>query len=215
MLILDTFCGEGGAAVGLKWAWPEAEILGIDAAPKPRYPFTFRQDDAINFIRQYGAQFDFIWASPPCHAYSWATSGWGHDRYLDLVAPTREALLSTGKPYIIENVLGAPLFHSIMLCGTMFNLRVFRHRIFEANFKIPQPVHPSHDGRVSKNKYDYKAVVGHHAGVKYWADAIGIHWMSREGITQAVPPRYSEYLGQFIPAPSVATKIRPKDVLKR
>lgn len=140
MRALDLFCGGGGASMGLHRAG--FEVVGVDVAPQPRYPFEFYQADALTFPL---SGFDFIWASPPCQAFS-------RLRHLhrkvrpNLIYETRARLLQSEIPYCIENVEEAPLGgdYLIMLCGTMFGLRTLdgraelrRHRIFETSFSIP------------------------------------------------------------------------------
>ena len=179
--VLDLFCGAGGAAMGLHRAWPEAEIVGVDIKPQPRYPFKFIQADAMEFPLE---RFDFIWASPPCQAYSVGSARWrknGSRKYPDLIAPTRQRFKALGVNYCIENVQGAKKFliEPFQLCGQMFGLGVVRHRLFEANFFVLQPAHPNCFGAViravavgvyggaetfsysAKHRRDYLSVSGH------------------------------------------------------
>lgn len=127
------------------------EITGIDIKPQPHYPFQFIQADALEYLRDHGHEYDYIHTSPPCQRYSTMTRGRWQDRidnHPDLIAPTRELLIRTGKPYDIENVPGARhlLINPIMLCGTMFGLQtrhgsqLRRHRFFELSWGfIPTP----------------------------------------------------------------------------
>ena len=213
MKVLDLFCGAGGAAMGLHRAWPDAEITGVDIKPMPRYPFKFIQADAMTFPLE---GYDFIWASPPCQAYSWSAKRWhGKKEYQDLIVPTRDLLQATNKPYCIENVPRAPLINPITLCGTQFGLKVLRHRLFETSEPIVVLMQPcAHVGQVGK---DYACVVGHgepawvrnkefftvagHGGngrtrMEFWKEAMGIDWMTRDEITQAIPPAYSEFIAR-------------------
>lgn len=202
--ILDTFCCQGGVSEGLHRAFPSAKITGVDKDAQPRYPFNFIQADAIEYIAAHGHKYDFIWSSPPCQAYTWGTAGYGE--HPDLVDPTRIVLRSTKRPYIIENVVGAPLYWTVELCGTMFplhQLRVFRHRRFEASFTIRTPIHPTHTQSIGFGPEDFVTVAGHGGNgsskLANWKSAMGIDWMDKRGLSQAIPPAYSEYLARFIP----------------
>jgi DNA (cytosine-5)-methyltransferase 1 len=135
MRLLDLFCGAGGAGMGYHRAG--FEVVGVDIKPQPRYPFEFHRADALEYLNQHWREFDIIHASPPCQFYSRATkmNGTKHN-HPDLLQPTIDALDATGKPYIVENVPGAPMKNYLMLCGTMFGLRVFRHRLFVTSPQI-------------------------------------------------------------------------------
>src|SRR3990167_9619494 len=115
--LLDLFCGAGGAAVGYSRAG--FEVVGVDIAPQPRYPFEFVQDDALDYLRDFYYErtfppFDAIHASPPCQAYTQLGRKNGHP---ELIEPVRELLRATELPYVVENVVGAPLLEPIVLCG--------------------------------------------------------------------------------------------------
>lgn len=210
---LDLFCGAGGAAMGLHRAG--FEVVGVDRNPQPEYPFEFHQADAVDFPLD---GFDFIWASPPCQAHSTATRPDAKHKYACFIAPTRERLRASGLPYIIENVLGAPLINPVMLCGVMFGLGVIRHRLFESNVPLVAPPHVPHKGSIITG--EYVTVAGHsglpswtikrrverglpkyfpgESSLKRWQDAMGIDWMKRKTLTQAIPPPYSQYLGEQV-----------------
>jgi len=206
MRILDLFCGAGGAAMGLHRAFPEAEIIGVDINPQPRYPFEFIQSDALRFPL---GGYDFYWASPPCQAHS-RLRGIDGNWYDDFIMPIRirfkSELMSTS-PTVIENVIGAPLINPIMLCGSMFGgLGVWRHRIFEANFiihqpkcqhdKVPLPIDVTGTGGPCMVRNTSGG--GIHRKPRNMAqakDVMGIDWMIRKEITQAIPPAYAEYIG--------------------
>ncbi len=152
MKVLDLFCGDGGAAVGLSRAFPDAEITGVDIEDHSKgYPFTFVQADAMTFPLD---GYDLIWASPPCQGYSVMRHlPWNKDKaYPLLIAPTLDRLRGQSVPYILENVMGArkALPNALWLCGTMFGKRFYRHRLFETNFAWFQPLHPSHTSRVPR-----------------------------------------------------------------
>jgi len=130
--MLDLFCKAGGAAMGYHQAG--FEVVGVDHQPQPRFPFEFHQADALEFLAAHGSEFDAIHASPPCQRYSVAANIHGPAyQHPDLVGATRELLAATGKPFVIENVLGAPLHYAVMICGLALGLRVKRHRYFESD----------------------------------------------------------------------------------
>jgi DNA (cytosine-5)-methyltransferase 1 len=137
--LLDLFCGAGGAAMGYHRAG--FDVVGVDVNPQPRYPFEFVQADALTYPLE---GFDAIHASPPCQPWTRKTPTWGRARvhYPDhpqLIEPTRDRLHASGLPYVIENVVGAPLRAQVMLCGSMFGLRIQKHRLFEGNWPLPFP----------------------------------------------------------------------------
>lgn len=196
---LDLFCGGGGVSMGLHRAG--FDVVGVDIEPHPEYPFTFIQGDALAPPVRL-TDFDLICASPPCQAYTMAQRIQGRD-HADLVVPVREMLVASGVPYCIENVPGSPLRRPIELCGSMFGLRTFRHRLFEASFPLEQPWHPAHElvgsqakmGRPPKEG-EFIQVVGNFSGVDLARKAMGIDWMNRDSLAQAIPPAYSEFIGR-------------------
>ena len=214
------------------------EVVGVDSSPMPRYPFAFHQDDALEYLAAHGHEFDAVHASPPCQKYSVMNNlPWNRDReYSALILPTREALEKLGKPYVIENVMGARhgakgLYkrgleaHGLQagwLCGTMFGLPFYRHRLFATNFLWLAPGHPKHVNRIHPerslagrareivfseagngltvwqqgNGAQATGVgVGHARGWRLAAEAMGIDWMNRAELTQAIPPCFTEYIG--------------------
>lgn len=201
MLALDLFCGAGGASRGIARAG--YEVFGVDKAEQVNYPYTFYQGDAIEFMEEGLSDFDFIWASPPCQAYSVSSASRRKEGYVyaDLVEATRHYLQLSGKPYIIENVIGAPLLNPVKLCGTMFpDLKVFRHRLFESNMPLKVELKCNHTGHEAMKRRgdgcDFYTVAGHWPGtVLEWSQAMGIDWMKNKyELSQAIPPAYSEYL---------------------
>lgn len=209
--ILDLFCGAGGAAMGYRRAFPDAEIIGVDINPQPRYPFEFIQGDAMVLLGMpaYLDPFDLIHASPPCQRYSdLAKRNRNAHEWPDLVPPTRAALVGRGVPYVIENVEGAPLVDPVMLCGTMFpGLRVLRHRLFECSFPVTAPAHgphplvfthdkrKSHYGTLDQDTAFVQVTGGGNATVANKAAAMGIDWMNRHELNESIPPAYTEWIG--------------------
>lgn len=148
--------------------------------------------------------FDFIWASPPCQAFTAYKRRPGHVRErANLIPPTRARLESSGILYAIENVPGAPLLNPVTLCGSMFDLDVRRHRIFETNFTLSPPKcnHAAQTPRFPQatNRKNLRSTVE----VGVWRipletqhKAMGIDWMRLETLSQAIPPAYSEFIGK-------------------
>jgi len=128
------------------------EVVGVDINPQPRYPFEFHQADALDYLREHGHRFDAVHASPPCQAYS-ETRKIQSNEHPELIPPTRAALQRVGLPWVIENVPGSPLIDPVELCGAMFGLRVYRHRLFEASFPVTVPEHPAieYEFEISQN----------------------------------------------------------------
>lgn len=207
MRILDLFCGGGGASWGYHLAFPDAEIVGVDIKPQPNYPFEFVRWDALDFLRTFGAAgYDLIHASPPCQAFSitanLARAQGKKASDVDLLTPIRPMLQATGKPYIIENVKGAPMQDPLTLCGSMFGLRVRRHRLFESNV----PLRPR---GLCKHKEQGKPVGVYYSigdkipqggttatSLEDGQDAMGINWMTWAELREAIPPAYTEWIGR-------------------
>jgi len=206
--LLDLFSGAGGAAVG--YARAGFEVVGVDINDQPHYPFEFHKADALEYCREHGREFDAIHASPPCQAYSCATHMRANSPHRKvhprLVEPTRAAMLASRAPYIIENVPGAPLRDPLMLCGTMFPaLRVYRHRLFELHgFSADPPSDCNHTHRMGKRRGEYHTLdkspyitcAGHNFQARSGRIAMGIPWMTRDELAQAIPPAYTEYIGR-------------------
>jgi DNA (cytosine-5)-methyltransferase 1 len=201
--LLDLFCGAGGASMGYHRAG--FDVTGVDISPQKRYPFTFIQGNALEYLAAHGHEYDAIAASPPCQAYTPLRARHAHKDYPDLVAITRAALLAAGKPYVIENVPGAPLHDYITLCGTMFGLRVYRHRRFESATPLSPPHHPAHTVKAGGHKSQRQRKAHYLAGGfvtvtgnvgSYCGPAMGIDWMTGEELSQAIPPAYTEYIGR-------------------
>jgi DNA (cytosine-5)-methyltransferase 1 len=196
---LDLFCGAGGASEGLYRAG--FVVSGMDIKPQKRYPFPFLKGDAMDVRpRDIPVAYDFIWASPPCQKYSLAQRIQDNN-HPDYIADLRKKLKETGLPYVIENVKGAPLIDPIVLCGAMFGLKVYRHRLFECSFPCAQPPHPQHVKPLTKmgrpiTNGNFMHVVGNFSGVQRARDSMGIQWMTRDELREAIPPAYSEYIAQ-------------------
>lgn len=219
MRLLDLFCGAGGAAVGYHRAG-FTEIVGVDSALMKRYPFRFVRADALEYLAEHGHEFDAIHASPPCQAYGQLAGFCVHrygvqwlDKYPKLIEPLRSMLVASGKPYVIENSPNAPLLNTVELCGSMFGLRVFRHRAFEVNFAIWRIPHWPHEDKITSGAADnrrlsiknrrispkgYVCLVGNFGNYEYAKTAMGIDWMIKAEMAEAIPPAFTEYIGEYL-----------------
>ena len=208
--LLDLFCCAGGAGVGYYRAG--FDVVGVDIAPQPNYPFPFIQTDALSIDRKFLATFDVVHASPPCQAYSdlAARNGNGH-AWPKLIEPVREIFLDSGLPFVIENVEGAPLTNYIVLCGTMFpGLRVLRHRLFETNFPMMAPPHKKHPkvhtfdkrknhyGKTDEWKDFVQVTGGGNCSIASAREAMGVDWMTKRELNEAIPPRYTQFIGETL-----------------
>lgn len=224
--LLDLFCGAGGCTAGYQRAgfW----VRGVDIKHQPRYcGDEFIQADAVHYLSELVEsgcinQFDAIHASPPCQAHTALKTMWNAKQHLDLIEPTRELLKTSGLPYVIENVEGAPLGFAINLCGTMFGLGVGdaelrRHRRFESNIFLfsnhcqhGRPAVIGVYGGHARNRTRTIGVYGEGArdsrrksdrGVADFTvedarEAMGIDWMTLAELCQAIPPAYTEMIGR-------------------
>ncbi len=200
--LLDLFCGAGGASYGYYLAG--FDVTGVDIAPMPRYPFRFIQGDALEYLAAHGHEYDVIHTGPPCQGYS-VTRSLHTAQYPLLVEPVRDLLAATGRPYVIENVVGAPLIAPLVLCGTEFGLRagewwLRRHQLFESNVTLwgAGGCHcsgrrvASVTGHLPAKTY---AGRGHQMGGAEARVAMGIDWMTNAEIVEAIPPAYTQFLG--------------------
>jgi DNA (cytosine-5)-methyltransferase 1 len=199
--LLDAFCCQGGASKG--YADAGFDVTGIDKDPQPRYPYRFIQAEAVAYIREHGHEYDAIHASPPCQFDSDCQRLRGN-AHPDLIAPTRAALESTGRPWVMENVRGAvaKLNAPVMLCGAMFGMATYRHRYFEAGagMVLAVPQHTEHVVRQAKMGRPvppghFGQFVGNFSGVENARRVMGVPWMNRDGIRECIPPAYTLLLG--------------------
>jgi DNA (cytosine-5)-methyltransferase 1 len=200
---LDLFCCAGGAGMGLHRAG--FEVVGVDIKPQPRYPFEFHQADALTFPTE---GFDFIWASPPCQDYSSLKGLSGGERG-KLIPAVRGKLVASGLPYAIENVVGSKLINPICLCGSMFGLGVWRHRLFEMSHPplltpecqhplVPEPIDVTGTGGPFNGvrKAPGGGISRKPSNIGHASEVMGINWMTRAELSQAIPPAYSEFIGR-------------------
>ena len=213
--LLDLFCCAGGAAMGYHRAG--FEVVGVDIAPQPNYPFEFVQADAVNYAAKHGHEFDVIHASPPCQGYlnlGAVNRKLGRDYdHPNLIAATRRRLQDTGKRYVIENVQDArrELIYPVRICGTGLGRPIRRHRLFESN--VPLEGVACDHGRFTEPKYwtgwrpngekrlsTVVQIYGNAGGREHWPAALGVDWMTAREMTECVPPSYTEHLGRQLMA---------------
>ena len=211
--LLDLFCGAGGCTKGYQRVG--FYVVGVDKNEQPRYcGDDFVQGDALCFLEQWGTSgFDAIHASPPCQAFTAYRRTGNVGEYPDLIAPVRDLLNATGLPWVIENVDGAPLAEdALMLCGSMFDLDVRRHRFFESNVPLDPPAWPCRHriwapdrfpgGRSVARTGKSTGLVRACVEIGSWdiplavqQTAMGIDWTTLEELSEAIPPAYTELIG--------------------
>lgn len=206
--LLDLFCCAGGAGMGYHRAG--FDVVGVDIEPQPRYPFLFVQDDALDFLARNWRHFDAIHASPPCQEYTPLHALHPDKRYPTLIEPTRELVESTGLPFVIENVMSAPLHkdRSVVLCGDNMGLRTVRHRRFEygGGLVLDQLAHRPHRAPTATSRRRERWAAGWHVsitgdvGTYVGPEAMGINWMNGAELCEAVPPAYTEHIGRQLVA---------------
>jgi len=193
------YCGAGGACKGLQNLG--FEVIGIDLEEHKNYPGIFLKADVLSLDPKWiNDNFDGVHASPPCQAFTPSTAQWkqkGYE-YPDLIEDTRELLKKSLLPFVMENVPQAPLRKDLELCGLMFGLPVYRHRIFEIEgFEVPQIQHRKHEGEQECDSIYGKA---RRAGqISKWRYVLETPWMNEGGLGEAIPPRYTEYIFQHLP----------------
>lgn len=202
--LLDLYSGAGGAGAGYHAAG--YEVVGVDLDPQINYPY---RHVVMNALRVNLARFQIAHASPPCQKWS-QTSYRTKKEYPDLLTPTRLMLDAWGGPYIIENVVGAPMIRPVMVCGAYFGLGAMcrdgvwrslrRHRMFESN--IPGLVGTGchcRPGVPAISIFGAGSSTSSHAytgNVREREEALKIDWMYAKEMSQAIPPIYTEFLGK-------------------
>lgn len=215
-ILLDAACKAGGAGMGYRRAG--FQVVGCDVEPQPRYPFQFLLGDALDVIRTMGWLFDAYHGSPPCHDHTTLRSRAGTNGTGHLLAAFRDAFTATGKPWVLENVPGAPMRSDVVLCGESFGLRTVRHRWFESNVPLIGKGHPLGDAhrfigpggrhlrptstRERRSDFAKGANISVTGDVGRWVGppCLGIDWMTDDELSQALPPAYTEHVGRQLRA---------------
>ncbi len=210
-VLLDLFCSAGGAATGYYRAG--FDVVGVDIEPQPRFPrfCRFIQADAMEILKGSLDEYDAVHASPPCQAYSDAmkhlTSG-----YPELIEPVLGRFQQLGIPWVIENVQGSPLVtgdtlfgdHGLILCGSMFGLRVQRHRLFQTSLPVDPPRKCDHS-EVVMNPHNagarkkWRDILGEGIPIeRTWREEMGVGWMTAHEGRESIPPVYTTHIGHFL-----------------
>jgi DNA (cytosine-5)-methyltransferase 1 len=222
-VLLDLFCGAGGASYGYVRAG--FDVLGVDIEPQPNYRWPFVQADVFEFLARGIPGFvTAVHASPPCFLNSTLAHVLPVEHgHRELIPQTREALAATGLPYVIENVPGAELLDPVLLCGSMFGLgtqcgdgkwrELRRHRLFEANFELTPPPPCQHwapslgvhgGGPKVRQRRSIEGRAGYQGTLQERQTAMRISWMTRRELNLAIPPQYTQWLGAQLPVSVVA-----------
>lgn len=212
--LLDVCCKQGGASAGYHTAG--FDVYGIDREDQPRYPHTFHRMDLRDLHPStLRLDFDALHFSPPCWAHSDLRHRTGRD-YEDFVTDCRRIGDESGLPYVIENVEGAPLLAPLTLCGTQFQgLRVIRHRLFESNIPLKTPERPCPGTRRHPLVYTRDKRKAHYGRLDEWSAFVSVNgggnctraaaehamgippgWMTKDGLNQAIPPAYAQFVGR-------------------
>jgi DNA (cytosine-5)-methyltransferase 1 len=214
--LLDLCCCAGGMAMGYHRAG--FDVTGVDTAHQPNYPFSFIRSDALEYLVEYGHEYDVVHASWPCQSYlnlGAVNRALGRTyEHPDLIAVGRELLVASGKPYVIENVEDAKghLVDPVRICGTGLDLPIRRHRLFESNIELAGIA--CQHGRFTEKKYwtgwrpngetrlsSVVQIYGNAGGREHWPAALGgVDWMTAKEMTECVPPAYAEHIGRQLMA---------------
>ncbi len=201
--LLDLFCGAGGCSVGYHRAG--FDVVGVDNRPQPHYPFEFHQADALEYCAEHWQEFDAIHASPPCQDHSLLRNSAGLHGTGWLLMATLHLLEMIGRPFVVENVVGARLPAPVMLCGANFGLGASgmdlpRHRLFQCSFGVIVPACSHRRGKAmgvygnGTNQWHRKKL-GRNLSIAEMRQAMGIGWMTQAELSQAIPPAYTEWIG--------------------
>lgn len=217
--MVDVCCCGGGASIGYHRAG--FCVTGVDIDPQPRYPFKFVQADALHYLDHHAHEYAVGAGSPPCQAWS-PLNAYNKLNYPELIAPVRDRFVNAGLPYVIENVESArsELVDPIMLCGPMFGLNMYRHRLFESSIGMESPAHPPHLHLCSRNGYlptSHTPFMSIHGGKhsRAWQKAACLEMglphlvaapeakgsemkVAIREICEAIPPSYTHYTGKFL-----------------
>jgi DNA (cytosine-5)-methyltransferase 1 len=207
--IADVFGGAGGSAKGYELAGFEVVVVDSDPKLAKACPFEFVRMDAFEFLADHAREFDAIHVGPPCQAFS-PTKALHDTDYPRWINPVRIILDYLERPYVIENVVGARahMRNPIQLCGSSFGLGVRRHRLFETSFPIalvppcahylqPEPIDVTGTGasRIGPRLDGGGGNSRKPRNLSHAREVMGIDWMSRTQLAEAIPPVFTQFIG--------------------
>lgn len=223
--VLDLFCGEGGSAYG--WWLAGFDPVGVDAVEQPNYPFEFHKGDATTWPLD---GFALVTGSPPCkeHTELFRTlpaasaakhdTGWMLNHTIERFKAWQAA---TGVPWVVENVPGADVPGSLILCGKEFGLEtdqyaLKRHRQFLSNVYLmgaggcdgmhgpgEKPIAGVYGDLANStrpSRASGRGAARPRASVSLARELMGMPWASAKGLSQAIPPAYTQFIGEQIMA---------------
>lgn len=179
---------------------PGSTLWGWISSPSPHYC----GDDFIcaDALSVEGRAFAAIHASPPCQRYTGATPKDRRHLYPDLLDAVRRRLIAVDRPWVIENVPRAPMRPDFKLCGCLFGLALRRMRWFEVSWRgfalLPtcQHIGPVVSVVGHGTPTWVRKKLGYNPTIAHYRAAMGINWMNRDELSQAIPPAYTEWIGR-------------------
>jgi DNA (cytosine-5)-methyltransferase 1 len=132
--------------------------------------------------------------------------------YPELIEPVLGRLREVDVPWVVENVPGSPLItgdtlfddHGLLLCGSMFGLRVQRHRLFQTSFSVDPPRRCDHSEMVmnphnSQARRKWRGILGEGVPIeRTWREEMGVGWMDAAAGRESIPPVYTTHIGHFL-----------------
>lgn len=204
--LLDLFGGEQGAAEGYRRAG--FDVTSIDIEPKIG-PGPSVVADALDYLAEHWQEYDAAHASPPCRDHTALASRVGKVGSGWLLQSTLDALAALPIPWVVENVEKADMPCDLLLCGTEFDLSVVtadgrrrwlrRHRKFAASFPLIGAGGCQHKGKPVVGVYGTggggQMTRGYKADRREACEVMGMPWATRAGVSQAIPPVFTEHIG--------------------
>lgn len=179
----------------------------------PYPPGEFIQADALDYLLHHGSEYDAIHASPPCQDHTALTNVTGKRHGTGWMLPATLHYLNLfyrHTPWVVENVPGSGIENQLRLCGTEFELHVTssrdgqtcwlrRHRYFASNLPLWGAGGCHCTGKRIIGVYGHGEGARREKGtLRDRRKVMGINWMTRDQLAQAIPPAYTEHIGRQI-----------------